>query len=1204
MAQGVTITTTGDKEAGVSLTSTNGDLNVAVNDIDTAGWLSDGVFASTDTGSITIVNGVKGQNGDITTHGDLSDGIHAYAGGDIGIVSDAIHTYGAGSNGIHADSSGGAISITSTEIDTHGGGTGILAHAYGDISISSGLIATEGKYGGGIHAVSDQGAINITSGSIQTSGEFAGAIFAKADNGPITIDSGPITTAGHYSRAIQVIASGDISIAATDISTHSPSFEADGILAYAGGTLSITTNDINIYGSHSYAIVGYGDAGVSITAHDVATSHVMDGGYAANSGGVVGISANGPVDINVHNLTTSGFGLYGQSEGASVSVTANTVATSGDFAFGIFSGASESEMGDSAVNVGSLSTEGYASFGIYANSGHGTVTVNAGSVSTNGLFAFGIAGVARDNGDVVISGDHVFTGGAYSGAVSGISYGGSVTIDLTSVDTKGSGSQGVFAYAGHRYDLLLGHETFGDIDVHVGHVATDGDGAVGMFLFANSGDIDASVGDVTTHGFAAGGILVQATTVGDFLHPYFHAADVHLTAGSVSTDGNYASGVFAGSTAGSVTVEVGQVTTHGDYAAGVVGQTDYFVSNGEVVSGDLTMTVGSVTTTGAYSHGVVGLTHDADIVINSGPVNVSGIGSIGVWASSYRTGDITLNLDGDISAAHGLGVLAASAESAVINVGSNGSSPGIHGSIGGVFVGTNDGAVINNHGTISADSGLAIAAFGGSTTVNNFGTIIGFVGLTDEDDVVANSGVWRAQGDSFFGLGADTTSNTGLITIGAGAPGPVNLHWFDLDTFTNSGMVELRNGRAGDIFNLGFADFTGLSGSVIGLDVSVGADGVTRADKLIVGAAGGSTSLLVQGRAGLGPVTVIDAISSTTDAFTLPGGSTDTGLVRLNLAYDAAKADWNLVGAPDVEAFETLKLGGAAQNLWRRGGEAWSVRMQQSREGDGDGSGLWGQYIGGGQDEDSVQSFQALGSTFNEDLSTKNRWNGAQVGGDMRRGPWTFGATAGYAAQITTFVADNNRFRLSGVNAGAYAGWQGGGFYAQGLVDYLRFRADVDLASAGLRRNVHGDAWGARGEAGYRYGMGGFFLEPSVSLSWTHTALDDLTGAGATVQYGGADSLQGAAGARIGGEIGSGRFLLRPYLGLYAVTEFSGDNGIRFATGATGFNVTDSAPGTYGKTVFGVNAGGETGMQLFVSGETDFGGVSGVNGQAGLRWRW
>ena len=66
--------------------------------------------------------------------------------------------------------------------------------------------------------------------------------------------------------------------------------------------------------------------------------------------------------------------------------------------------------------------------------------------------------------------------------------------------------------------------------------------------------------------------------------------------------------------------------------------------------------------------------------------------------------------------------------------------------------------------------------------------------------------------------------------------------WSGLEAFNNEGLVDLRNGHTGDIFQLtGFA-FTGSVNSALGVDVAFGP--TLTSDKLVIGAAGGQTTVL------------------------------------------------------------------------------------------------------------------------------------------------------------------------------------------------------------------------------------------------------------------------------------------------------------------------------------------------------------------------
>ena len=128
--------------------------------------------------------------------------------------------------------------------------------------------------------------------------------------------------------------------------------------------------------------------------------------------------------------------------------------------------------------------------------------------------------------------------------------------------------------------------------------------------------------------------------------------------------------------------------------------------------------------------------------------------------------------------------------------------------------------------TITGGSGYAIQVTGGAANIRNSGLIAGRVSLTDNDDTVVNTGTFRATGTSDFGAGDDVFTNHGSLVIPAGNA-VRSVKFSNLETFNNSGLIDLRNGQVGDTLTLDGTAYTGSGNSTLGLDVGTSNAGVT-----------------------------------------------------------------------------------------------------------------------------------------------------------------------------------------------------------------------------------------------------------------------------------------------------------------------------------------------------------------------------------------
>ncbi len=442
--------------------------------------------------------------------------------------------------------------------------------------------------------------------------------------------------------------------------------------------------------------------------------------------------------------------------------------------------------------------------------------------------------------------------------------------------------------------------------------------------------------------------------------------------------------------------------------------------------------------------------------------------------------------------------------------------------------------------------------------------------------------------------------------------------------FNNSNLVDLRNGHTGDVFildgNGGVGTvWNGLAGSTLAVDASLTT--ALTSDEMIVGAANGSTSLVVHdvnpgspGSLNFVGTTVVHAASGTASNFTW--GGEQKGFIQYELQFFSGPVDWNIVALPGQAAFEMLKAPEMAQDFWRRTGDAWSAREQEVRDSmwgsapptRGEGWEMWAQAQVGGEQLDRTETFNVQGMNFSPNLSTDSDWRGFQMGGDNWTSKnWLWGFTGGFLEQNSVFHFDKNSFDITGWNVGAYTGFTSGAFFANALVkgDWYDIKANMHTVPA--LETFSGDTWGAKGETGFRFGTPHLYFEPLADLAWTSTHLDNanFTAQDTVFTFGNATSLRGSIGARVGGQWGQ----LLPYVGLYAAQEFDGKNKMAMITGGgcTGceMDIEDLKPGSYERADFGFTTTSWNGLEGFLKGETEFGGkTSGFTGRLGVRWRW
>jgi hypothetical protein len=518
-----------------------------------------------------------------------------------------------------------------------------------------------------------------------------------------------------------------------------------------------------------------------------------------------------------------------------------------------------------------------------------------------------------------------------------------------------------------------------------------------------------------------------------------------------------------------------------------------------------------------------------------------------------------------------------------------------------------DGFDVNNNlnrqrtievrGVVQSSQGMAVRADGGPTTVNILasGTLRGRVSLTGGADRISNSGLFDAIGPSQFGAGADLFENNAGATVRS-----VNgaATFAGLETFSNRGTIEMRDGATNDSLTLPGAYFG--AGARLGLDLDF-ATGT--ADRLVTGAATGSTAIDLQS-AGAGGFTsgilLVDAGAGTSPtAFTLAGGG-ETPYLRTSLRFDAANNDFLLERLPGQAVFETARFGAMASQLWYESADAVAAQLDTQRDGRrGRGLALWLQGWTGERERSGTQTLADAG-TF--DVSFEQDFQGLQGGLDFQSGSGVVGITGGAGRSDAAFAATGNLVDMKVSNVGLYAQVRAGPLFFNALAKRDWAELEID-PGAGLGAEFDADLFGVQLNTGLRLKLGALFAEPSVGLSWVQADLDSFDSGPATVDPGDVDSLRARAGLRVGAHLPIGGGALHPFAAVNVYEELRDGNGTDFTLGET-LRLLDEPAGTRSQAVAGVSfASG--GFEAFVRGEMDFsGGEDAKAVRAGARLRF
>lgn len=914
-----------------------------------------------------------------------------------------------------------------------------------------------------------------------------------------------------------------------------------------------------------------------------------------------------PISVTLDRIVTNGtnnFGLIVSSSEGAITTSTNAITTSGANADGISASTDTSAI---TIRSGSVTTAGTNAIGIDANSDGGNLNITSSTIRTTGTggggFFGGAVGILAQTGGigtVTVNSTKINTAGTDGFGIRAVSNTGALSVTSGTIDTTGLNADGITV------------TTAGIATINGGSITTTGANADGIVA---SGVTGATIGftSISTTGANANGVLVPAGV--QFFGPRA-TATVAVNGGSVSTVGATSDGVRAIAGTGTSTVNVtGNISTQGANSRGIfaTGPMGVTVTNG-----------GTIGTTGVTSNGVDASSTAGPVAVTVNNVTTRGNGSRAVVAAA-TTGNATATVNGELrttgTTADALTVT--SGGNGVVNVGTNGGFVTAQGNF--IVLNSVGTSTLNNAGTIANNgNGFAVVATGGPITITNSGNLSSDIVLTGGADRIVNSGTFTVGVNPDFGAGTDSFVNSGLILVGAGATATVAPTFTGLESLTNSGTIDLRNGRAGDTLTLP-GTYTGANGT-LGLDVTLGATPV--ADQLIVaGAATGTTTIQLNQLAGSQPVfnagTVLVRAATTSDAnaFDLAGGSLDAGFVRLEVVFNPATGTFSLTGAPSDSAFRTLNFNEGVRSLWLKSADAVSGQLRARRDalwtqGGGDVAGrFWMQMHGSVETRGGSRDFNSFGQSRQTATGYQQDYFGGQIGFDVsgasgERGGFAFGVTGGYTNSSMNFAGSADRLRFDVVNGGVYGSFTSGNIFVNALGKYDYYWANSNMPTAGFQDDISGGVYGARAEAGIRFGSDSFFIEPAASISYVRNDFDDLALNGTTIGFDDDDGLRGRAGGRIGGTfaVGSGAEAAI-YVGGNYVHEFKGRDRVTFTSGGQTLSFTNNRLRDYGEATLGVTIAQSQGISGFVEGNyirsfsdtNGARGIDGAGGRAGIR---
>ncbi|HJV41344.1 hypothetical protein [Caulobacter sp.] len=450
--------------------------------------------------------------------------------------------------------------------------------------------------------------------------------------------------------------------------------------------------------------------------------------------------------------------------------------------------------------------------------------------------------------------------------------------------------------------------------------------------------------------------------------------------------------------------------------------------------------------------------------------------------------------------------------------------------------------------------------------------------LTDGADSVTNDKTVDLADSVDFGGGEDTLVNNGTITIGAGAAAPVDVSLLSLDALKNTGLIDLRNGHAGDVLRVS-GDYGG-SGAKALLGLDVGPDG--GADRLVVGEiANGRTGVVLGGLTAKtakltgdkGPVLIEAGKDSTANAFFVENA--EIGFVRYELEFDSATTRYRLKGVAGQRAYEMLKVSEGAGGVWRQSADAWSAHVANLRDADGDANGLgvWGQAFGGRTDRDDKvgASAQAV------EVDYRQTTYGGQFGADLINaglddGRLLLGLTGGYADSEMRFSGvAGQEAKLRVANVGGYMALTHGGYFVNALAKVDHQSIKVRNGPDAIDLDFDGTSYGAQVEAGGRSEADGLIYEKLLAVSYVSTRLDDTAVFAQRLDFDNASGFVAKAGVRgvlnsqaLGGVFGT-------YGAAFVVHDFTVKNGLDLIGGDQVEHLSKDGGRTFGQVTVGLS---------------------------------
>jgi len=1247
------VTSTNGAGVGGTVNNAVGGVDVGCGNVTSASNNS-AVFAqNTGTGALTVNCGAVSNTGNSSAVFVRSFGVPD--GGNIAITTNSVTGSNTNFSTLFAQTAGaGTITVNAGTVTGGANGAGIGATG---IDLFTGTGAIDAGFGnvttvGTALRSNSTGTLNLrgVGATLQTSG--AGSTAAILNANGVTGNLGNLTTTGAGSQGAVITSTAPVNLIIGNVATT-----GNGVTVIAGanavtlatgtvtateagatGTVINSTGAVTFNGGRQ---VANGANALQINGGAGAINATVAGASTTGTGTAVAITGTGPVVFaNTGAISTTG----GDSSGINISgvttaaVNCGNVSTTGPNSPAVVVAAN----GDTNVTCGTVTTTGANSDAILVTNTAGTTTVTGGITSATGAGSRGIVvtssapaasnlltintGAVTANGNSVVANS---TGGANTlvNANGNIASTTGAGVTVTTAGGAATVNQSLGTTITAATDAIRVNNTVGGaINVNAQGTLVANNGS-GVFVSTNAASADPI--NVTTN-------IIRSTggpgTWGSQVRASAGTGDITITSngaiGSAGAPGSIFGGILASTTGTSnrnVTVNVNSnigSPTDGSSAAQVlvsgtsssaktlavnVANANIFGGPGAIQVQQTAASLGDIRIVGTGS-GSLNATGPTGIGINARILNAANPGNIlvdvtqnvvgtaqGINATTLGTGNVTVNARGNVTFSGGTGITAATGGTTLVTIGAGTTTTGVQGvSLQGVAGNTLivNGTLRNTGGT-TPYSVLAGGPF--TLTLGTTGTIVGPLVFTTGNDTFNNQGTFALPAALDFQTGTDVLNNSGTLTSFNGTAAISNL-----ETFHNvGGLIEMRDGAANDVVNLGNANFVGSGNSRLGLDVGSDNSGLI-ADRLVFGgSASGSTALqlnFLNGFAVVDPngVLLVDGGTATGSPFTI-AGLQNAGLV--NFALQQTGGDTFLVSTVDEVAFDSLAVSqmameGSYQSIDAH--IACSASRRSRTDTENSPISLCGQlYASNDRTGNNGITSTAFGTNLTYSDRRKTERHGAQMEVGFKAGEtFEVGLTGGYGHSETNLLS-NSEIDMDGHNVGIYAEFGSAtGLYAGALAKRDRFSGRFSNDTIVPLVRLKGRSTSFDGEVGFRAGqVAGAAFDAHVGASYVRTRLNDFTTGNISFDNSKFESLRGRAGARLTWE-----GAIAPFVDAKIFHEFRGDSDVRLGSGALFDTITTQGRGTWGRLEAGVAGAG------MLSAWVDLGDVKGWGVRAGFRF--